>query len=903
VFATPGTDAGLGNSGHGQLNMSIVGGFVPTGTVGGVNFGAFPHSDGSGFRYGFGVAPYVRLANSVIFDPTFRSPNFATMLDANYVAGTRISSNSWGAAVGGAYTAESQTYDRLVRDAVAGTAGNQQMVILFAAGNDGPGANTIGSPGTGKNMITVGAAENVHPFGGADGCGTTDAEADSANDIVGFSSRGPTDDARFKPEIVAPGTHVTGMAFVTPDSTGNGTAVATYRAVGVCAGVGGANWFPSGQTWYTASSGTSHSTPALAGGAALVYQQFINNPPYLANFRTPAGSAPPSPALTKAYLVNSTRYMTGVSANDTLPSNSQGMGMMNLGRAFDGTPRAIRDQVAADTFSGSGQVRGFTGTIPDNTKPFRVTVAWTDAPGTTTGNAFVNNLDLIVRAGGSTYFGNVFTGQASSTGGAADARNNVESVFIPAGVSGPYTVTVRATNVAGDGVPGTGTVTDQDFALVTYNTGAQGNCPAISVDPASIPTNIVAGTVYPSQTFSASGGATPYTFSSAGTVPPGLTLTGTSLSGTPTTGGSYTFSVLATDANGCPGLRDYSVVITAANLAQGARTLTTGNAILEPNECNDLNIVLNNTGTNAATAVSSTLSTTTPGVTLDTAQSAYPDLVATTGTGTNIVPFRISTDPSVTCGSTVNLTQTITFTGGGSPTTLNFAIPVGQQGGAYVFGAPATTPIDPAAKTLIAGSAGDDVLATVATPFAFSVYGTQVAAATNVRVSSNGNIQFVPTGGSSAFTNGALPAAGFGAGVPVVLPYWDDLLTSTAGGGIYQSVTGTAPNRVWNLEWRGTLFASAAAAVNFELRFFENQSSFQVVYNNSAGASGASATVGVQASNAGTTFTQYLFNTAGTVFQGQGMLVSLPPPVCSPGPGTCAAGANIFTHGFESSAP
>ncbi len=904
IFATPGTDAGLGNSGHGQLNMSIVGGFVPSGTVGGVNFGAFPHSDASGYRFGLGVAPYVKLANSVIFDPSFRSPNFATMLDANHAASTRISSNSWGAPVGGAYSTDAQTYDRLVRDARSGTAGNQEMVILFAAGNSGPGANTTGAPGTGKNMITVGAAENVHPFGGADGCGTGDGEADSANDIVGFSSRGPTDDGRVKPEIVGPGTHVTGMAFVTPDSSGNATRVASYRADGVCAGVPPSDYFPVGQSWYTASSGTSHSTPALAGGAALVYQQFINNPPYLANFRTPAGSAPPSPALTKAYLMNSARYMTGVSANDNLPSNSQGMGMMNLGRAFDGTPRAIRDQAAADTFSASGQIRGFTGTIPDNTKPFRVTLAWTDAPGTTTGNAFVNNLDLLVRAGGNTYLGNVFTGANSSTGGVADVRNNAESVFIPAGVTGPFTVSVRATNVPGDGVPGNANVTDQDFALVAYNSSALGACPTIGITPGSIPTNVVAGSVYPTQNFSATGGATPYTFSNAGSVPPGLTLSGTTLQGTATTGGTYNFSVLATDANGCPGVQDYSVNITAANLALGARTLTTGNSILEPNECNELNVALNNTGTNAASNVIATLSSTTPGVTISVPTSQYPNLAAVTGTGTNVTPFLISTAPSVACGSVVNLTQTLAYTGGGSPTTLNFVIPVGQLGGAYAYGTPAAATIDATPKTLIVGSTGDDVVATVATPFAFFVYGNAIAQASNITVSSNGNVQFVATGGSTAFSNSALPAATFGAAVPVVLAYWDDLRTDTPAGvsGVFQSVTGTAPNRVWNLEWRGTTFANPTP-VNFELRFFEGQSQFRTIYNNSAGAGGAGATVGVQAANAGTTFTQFSFNTANPVFAGQGMTTTLPPPICSAGTATCGPLDGIFSHGFESPAP
>jgi hypothetical protein len=84
----------------------------------------------------------------------------------------------------------------------------------------------------------------------------------------------------------------------------------------------------------------------------------------------------------------------------------------------------------------------------------------------------VNNLDLEVTVGGTLYRGNVFAGASSTTGGAADARNNLESVFLPAGASGPFTIVVRATNIAGDGVPGNGDTTDQDFALVACNASA-----------------------------------------------------------------------------------------------------------------------------------------------------------------------------------------------------------------------------------------------------------------------------------------------------------------------------------------------------------------------------------------------------------------------------------------------
>src|SRR5258708_1352034 len=94
--------------------------------------------------------------------------------------------------------------------------------------------------------------------------------------------------------------------------------------------------------------------------------------------------------------------------------------------------------MAADVFTASGQTRVFTGLISDTNKPFRVTVAWTDAPGSTTGNAYKNNLDLTVTVSGQTYKGNVFSGAYSVTGGSAGLKNNVGSGFLPAGGSGSF---------------------------------------------------------------------------------------------------------------------------------------------------------------------------------------------------------------------------------------------------------------------------------------------------------------------------------------------------------------------------------------------------------------------------------------------------------------------------------
>ncbi|HLL56098.1 MAG TPA: S8 family serine peptidase, partial [Myxococcaceae bacterium] len=458
---TPNTGSTIqGCDGHGTINAHIIGGFS--------NSAAGVFGDGTGYSTGLGMAPFVKVGSSVVFDPgTFTSPNFENLQARAYRDGMRISSNSWGAN-SNAYSASSQRHDALVRDAQPAASavpapGNQEMVIVFAAGNSGASANTVGNPGTAKNIITAGASENVRAFGGADGCSIADVGADNANDIISFSSRGPTSDGRKKPDLVAPGTHIAGGVAqaagqrADPPANAAGQALSCFNGEGVCGGVG-SNFYPAGQQWYTSSSGTSHSTPAIAGAAALVRQYFINQ-----------GMNVPSAAMTKAYLMNSARYMTGTGANDNLWSNSQGMGSVDMGMAFDGTPRLLDDQTAPNLFTASGQTRTFSGSIADSGKPFRVTLAWTDAPGSTTGNAYNNNLDLTVTIGGNTYKGNVFTGRSSVTGGTADAANNVESVFLPAGQTGNFTITVTATNINSDGVPNVGGALDQDFALIAYN--------------------------------------------------------------------------------------------------------------------------------------------------------------------------------------------------------------------------------------------------------------------------------------------------------------------------------------------------------------------------------------------------------------------------------------------------
>jgi hypothetical protein len=425
-------------AGHGTLNLSIAGGYnVSTETA---------MRDSGGYNYGLGIAPFVSLGASKIFKSDGRfglTEPFSKLISEAYKDGARISSNSWGAAIN-AYSLDAQEYDSRARDADTKQAGNQEMLLCFAAGNTGA-LRTVDSPGSAKNVISVGATENVRKTG-TDGCNVKDDGADNATDLAFFSSGGPLDDGRFKPDIVAPGTHMQGAATQHPDFNGSG----------VCGGPGLTDlFFPLDQKLYTWSSGTSHSTPVVAGAAALTRQYFLNR------------GEEPSAALIKAMLLNTTTYLGNDASKGDLPNPKQGWGLLNLGRLFDNAAKIFVNQT--QTFSDSGQEYAITGEIKDASQPFRVTLAWTDAPGLSAFASWVNDLDLEVTLNGQTYRGNNFILDKSQPGGTANTKDNVESVWLPAGTTGPFVIRIRASIIAGDGVPNNGDLTDQDFALAVYN--------------------------------------------------------------------------------------------------------------------------------------------------------------------------------------------------------------------------------------------------------------------------------------------------------------------------------------------------------------------------------------------------------------------------------------------------
>lgn len=377
-----------------------------------------------------------------------------------------------------------------------------------------------------------------------------------------------------------------------------------------------------------------------------------------------------------------------------------------------------------------------------------------------------------------------------------------------------------------------------------------------------------------------------------------------------TTLGTYTITVTASDSCGAAAIERFTLTVASNDplLQYNGNAVTSGNNVIEPNECNTLDVTVGNTGGGGATAVSAVLSSATPGVTIDQPTSPYPDLPGG-GSGVNTTAFQISTDNTVACGSTINLTQTMGFTGGTGSAALNFALQVGQPAATNYTIATDNGVGTISGGALVAGSRDDDArLAVSAFPagFAFSLYGTPI---TSLYASTNGVLSFNGNGGTSAAaTNAPLPTGEFTTASLFAL--WDDLDMSASvatGGGIYTQENGVAPNRSFDIEWRAKRYQTGgtlgAPTMVFMIRLHETTNLVEVFYTtltgNNGGANGSSATAGIQTvAPVGTTFTQFSSNTA-SLSAGQRLSYTRAAGSCNPGPGVCANPDIVFRDGFE----
>jgi len=170
--------------------------------------------------------------------------------------------------------------------------------------------------------------------------------------------------------------------------------------------------------------------------------------------------------------------------------------------------------------------------------------------------------------------------QAFTTSGGAAPYSYALTGTLPAGISfNNATGTLSGTPTEPGSFPVSVTATDSSTGAaapfsITQNYTLQVAAPTVTLAPASLPVDSV-GTAYPATGISASGGAAPYGYAiTAGALPPGLTLSPTGqLSGTPTSAGSFSFTVTATDAHGQTGSFAYTLNIGAPTIVVAPATL------------------------------------------------------------------------------------------------------------------------------------------------------------------------------------------------------------------------------------------------------------------------------------------------------------------------------------------
>ncbi|KYG63549.1 serine protease [Bdellovibrio bacteriovorus] len=344
--------------------------------------------------------------------------------------GASIHTNSWGGArTFGAYDNFAVQVDTWLYD-------NPDMLVLFAAGNSGADknkdgridANSMASPGTAKNVLTVGASENVVTTGGIQVPISklraakdewpsepiySDYISNNENGIAMFSSRGPTSDGRVKPDIVAPGTNILSVKSQQKDAS---------------------------ELWgaynkdYVWSGGTSMATPLTAGAAAVARQALVEK----------LNIQKPSAALMKATMIHTAVDMypgqfgeIGASRGQEIltrrPNSDEGYGRVDVQNIVNlGSKTQFIDNRQGVA---QGQEVSYEFTLAREGKLY-ANLVWTDAPGSANAaQALVNDLDLVLT---------LPNGQTLSMN---DHVNNLEMIEKSGLPAGSYKLTVKGFKV------------------------------------------------------------------------------------------------------------------------------------------------------------------------------------------------------------------------------------------------------------------------------------------------------------------------------------------------------------------------------------------------------------------------------------------------------------------------
>jgi hypothetical protein len=407
-----------------------------------------------------------------------------------------LSFNDFGMASGFAagkgcgYGQKSKDVDQLTRDS--------KILAVISSGNSTEGCpgNYARTPATAKNALSVGSTDNFTlPYrdgGTSDICGwDTYTSQQNATRIPSYSAHGypsPTTTV-VKPDLVAPSTRVAGP--VSTGATGciQASTWCSYDAQTQTAGFVSytdATYNPDPITgvprpWYYGLwDGTSFAAPVVSGAAAVARKWYGN-----------LLGGDPSPAMTKAMLINGARDIAGTIVRDQnygffasvghIPDPYQGWGMVNFERLLGSVDKYFfYDQGLALNGTQGGLWQKYL-YISNGQRETRVTLVWTDPAGNVTEGASngdsvppppaTNNLDLTVVDGTGTtsWYGNqlsagysipIINGNPSPN---PDAVNNVEQVIIPAGTFGSGAGIIVAVAAS------TPVMSPQDFAVFIDN--------------------------------------------------------------------------------------------------------------------------------------------------------------------------------------------------------------------------------------------------------------------------------------------------------------------------------------------------------------------------------------------------------------------------------------------------
>ena len=294
---------------------------------------------GDGTQGGYaGVAPAAELYFQAMENDNtgnFQSPSLNYLMNTAYNAGARTHTNSWGAkdaSQQGKYDSEAEDVDDRSNYYDKYYNGREGLTILFSAGNDGPGSGTVSPPATAKNILSVGNHQSRY--------------SGAPDTLMSSSSRGPTDDGRIKPDIIAPGGYVRSCRAQEATDTS------------------GSTW---SNTWYLEYTGTSMAAPNAAGAAAMVRE-------YLEEI---AQRPAPQGALVKALLVLGAQ---DIGTRD-IPNNDEGWGRINLKETL--APQGGQGIWVDDrsVLSGSGNSKSYSFNLTQNNGKFKVVLAWSDERG------------------------------------------------------------------------------------------------------------------------------------------------------------------------------------------------------------------------------------------------------------------------------------------------------------------------------------------------------------------------------------------------------------------------------------------------------------------------------------------------------------------------------------------